>query len=168
MERKINKCLETYFSKMKNDIHTKAQTIGLNNEQTAQLMQFVFDYDNLCLTKEDFVKRKRVKNIVPYTDRCCAKRSNGEQCTRRKKNEYCGTHMKGTPNGIVDDNENVKVTNQKIEVWAQEIHGIIYYIDNMMNVYQAEDIVSNSKNPNIIAKYVKNGDVYSIPEFNLG
>ena len=88
MERKINKSLETYFSKMKNDIHTKVQTMGLNNEQTTQLMQFVFDYDNLCLTKEDFVKRKRVKNIVPYTDRCCAKRSNGEQCTRRKKNEY--------------------------------------------------------------------------------
>jgi len=167
MERKINKTVDQYFSKMKNDIHEKSQALGLKNELSNQLIQYIFDYDNLCLSKEDFLKRKRVKNIVPYIDRCCAKRANGEQCTRRKKEEYCGTHLKGTPYGIVDDSENVKVTNQKIEVWAQEIHGIIYYIDKTMNVYQAEDIVSNSKNPKIIAKYVKNGDVYSIPEFNL-
>jgi hypothetical protein len=36
-----------------------------------------------------------------------------------------------------------------------------------MNVYQAEDIVSNKMNPKIIAKYIKNGDIYSIPEFGL-
>jgi hypothetical protein len=36
-----------------------------------------------------------------------------------------------------------------------------------MNVYQAEDIVSNKINPNIIAKYVKNGETYSIPAFGL-
>jgi hypothetical protein len=34
-------------------------------------------------------------------------------------------------------------------------------------VYQAEDIVVNKVNPKIIAKYIKNGEQYSIPEFNL-
>ena len=34
-----------------------------------------------------------------------------------------------------------------------------------MNVYQAEDIISNKVNPKIIAKYVKQGETYSIPEF---
>jgi hypothetical protein len=56
---------------------------------------------------------------------------------------------------------------QKIEVWAQDIQGIIYYIDKMMNVYQAEDIVSNKQNPKIIAKYVKIGETYTIPEFEM-
>jgi hypothetical protein len=56
---------------------------------------------------------------------------------------------------------------QKIEVWAQDIQGIIYYIDKMMNVYQAEDIVSNKPNPKIIAKYVKVGETYTIPEFEM-
>ena len=56
---------------------------------------------------------------------------------------------------------------QKIEVWAQDIQGIVYYIDKAYNVYQAEDIIINKLNPKIIAKYIKNGDVYSIPEFNI-
>ena len=107
--------------------------------------------------------------MVPFFDRCCAKRATNEQCTRRKKDkdEYCGTHMKGTPHGIIDNQNEVKPTTQKIEVWAQDIKGIIYYIDKMNNVYQAEDVVVNKQNPKIIAKYIKNGDTYSIPEFNI-
>jgi hypothetical protein len=129
----------------------------------------VYDYERLSFEKEDFQKRKRVKNFVPIFDRCCAKRATNQQCTRRKKeaNEYCGTHMKGTPHGVVDTQEDAKVTTQKIEVWAQDIQGIIYYIDKNNNVYQAEDIIINKLNPKIIAKYVKNGDTYSIPEFNI-
>jgi hypothetical protein len=34
-------------------------------------------------------------------------------------------------------------------------------------VYQAEDIISNKVNPKIIAKYQKDGEKYSIPEFNI-
>ena len=75
--------------------------------------------------------------------------------------------MKGTPHGIIDNQNEEKVNIQKVEVWAQDIQGIIYYIDNCNNVYQAEDIVINKMNPKIIAKYVKNGEAYSIPEFNL-
>jgi hypothetical protein len=133
------------------------------------LLQHIYDYDRLTLAKEDFMKRKRVKNIVPFCDRCSAKRANGEQCTRRKKeeDEYCGTHMKGTPHGVVDLQDDNKQTTQKIEVWAQDIQGIVYYIDKSMNVYQAEDIISNKSNPKIIAKYVKNGDTYTIPEFGI-
>ena len=36
-----------------------------------------------------------------------------------------------------------------------------------MNVYQAEDIISNKVNPKIIAKYVHEGEIYSIPEFSI-
>jgi hypothetical protein len=133
------------------------------------LLQYVYDYERLSFEKEDFQKRKRVKNFVPIFDRCCAKRATNQQCTRRKKedNEYCGTHMKGTPHGVVDTQEDAKVTTQKIEVWAQDIQGIIYYIDKNNNVYQAEDIIVNKLNAKIIAKYVKNGEIYSIPEFNI-
>ena len=74
--------------------------------------------------------------------------------------------MKGTPHGIFDNNT-VTVTKQKVDVWAQDIKGIIYYIDKHYNVYQTEDIVSNNNNPRIIAKYMKAGEEYSIPEFNI-
>jgi len=169
MEKRLNKKLDQYILNFKDSIREKTTQLDLNNNQDVNnLLQFVYDFDRLSFTKEDFQKRKRVKNFVPIFDRCCAKRATNEQCTRRKKDgmEYCGTHTKGTPHGIVD-NQEVKVTNQKIEVWAQDIQGIVYYIDNNFNVYQPEDIIINKTNPKIIAKYVKNGDVYSIPEFNI-
>jgi hypothetical protein len=170
MERRLNKKLEGYLSLFKDSIKEKASQLDLHkNEETNQLLQYIYDYDRLVFGKDDFMKRKRVKNVVPFFDRCCAKRANDEQCTRRKKegSEYCGTHMKGSPYGIVELQNTNKTNVQKIEVWAQDIQGIIYYIDKMGNVYQAEDIVVNKINPKIIARYIKKGDLYSIPEFNL-
>jgi hypothetical protein len=35
------------------------------------------------------------------------------------------------------------------------------------NVYRTEDIASNTCNPKVIAKYKKNGDVYTIPEYGI-
>ena len=170
MEKRINKRIEIYISELKDNIKEKITQMGLTkNEDMNKLLQFIFDYERLELKKEDFMKRKRVKNSVNLFDRCCAKRANGEQCTRRRKdeNEYCGTHLKGTPHGIVSQFEENKTNMQKIEVWAQDIQGIIYYIDNKFNVYQTEDILVNKLNPKIIAKYVKNGESFSIPAFGL-
>ena len=170
MERRLNKKAETYIASFKDGIREKATQMGMTkNEQVSQLIQYIYDYERLTFNKEDFQKRKRVKNFVPVFDRCCAKRATNEQCTRRKKDgcEYCGTHLKGTPHGIVDSQNEPKNTTQKIEVFAQDIQGIIYYIDKNSNVYQAEDIISNKINPKIIAKYVKDGEKYSIPEFNI-
>ena len=170
MERRLNKKIEEYITTFKDSIKQKSSQLGINNDEANQLLQYIYDYDRLSFNKEDFMKRKRVKNFVPIFDRCCAKRATNEQCTRRKKdgNEYCGTHMKGTPHGIIENiNEDVKVNTQKVEVWAQDIKGIVYYIDKFNNVYQPEDIIVNKINPKIIAKYVKNGEQYSIPEINL-
>jgi hypothetical protein len=168
MEKRINKKIETYTTAFKEKILERSSQLGIKDEQLNSLMQYIYDYERLSLNKDDFLKRKRVKNVVPYFDRCCAKRASSEQCTRRKKEgcEYCGTHMKGTPHGLVENEEN-KQTTQKIEVWAQEILGIVYYIDKFGNVYQAEDIVNNKINPSVIAQYVKKGDVFSIPEFGI-
>jgi len=170
MERRLNKKVESYITTFKDSIREKTTQMGIaKNEQVNQLLQYIYDYDRLSFNKEDFQKRKRVKNFVPIFDRCCAKRASNEQCTRRKKDgcEYCGTHLKGTPHGIVDAQDEPKNTTQKIEVFAQDIQGIIYYIDKNSNVYQAEDIISNKINPKIIAKYVNQGENYSIPEFNI-
>lgn len=171
MEKRLNKKLETYITTFKDNVREKATQLGLNNDvKSTQLVQFIIDYERLSFNKEDFQKRKRVKNFVPIYDRCCARRATNEQCTRRRKegSEYCGTHLKGTPHGIVDVNVVEPVSNtQKVEVWAQDIQGIIYYIDKNNNVYDTADIIKNQLNPKIIAKYVKNNENYSIPEFNL-
>lgn len=170
MERRLNKKVEGYITTFKDSIREKTSEMGLtNNEQTNQLLQYIYDYDRLSFVKEDFQKRKRVKNFVPIYDRCCAKRATGEQCTRRRKDdsEYCGTHIKGIPHGIINNPNETKTSTQKIEVWAQDILGIVYYIDKSNNVYDTADIIKNQLNPKIIAKYIKNGEIYSIPEFNI-
>ena len=170
MEKRLNKKAEGYITSFKDSIREKVTQMGMTKDQQVnQLLQYIYDYERLSFNKEDFQKRKRVKNFVPIFDRCCAKRANNEQCTRRKKEdcEYCGTHQKGTPHGIIDAQNEPKSTTQKIEVYAQDIQGIVYYIDKNNNVYQAEDIISNKINPKIIAKYYKEGEIYSIPEFNI-
>ena len=171
MERRLNKKVETYITTFKDNIREKVTQLGLTTDvKSNQLLQYIYDYDRLSFNKEDFQKRKRVKNFVPIYDRCCAKRANDEQCTRRRKegSEYCGTHMKGTPHGIFDvQNDANKINTQNVEVWAQDIQGIVYYIDKSNNVYDTSDIIKNQVNPKIIAKYVKTGENYSIPELNI-
>ena len=140
---------------------TANTTAGTTIDQLCkQLTKFVYEYEKLKLTKEDFMKRKRVKNMVPIQQRCLAKRANGEQCTRKKKEgcDYCGTHTKGVPCSIMDDEndgDKPKLNQQSVNIWVQNIKGIEYFIDGSQNVYKHEDVINNSTNPRIIAKYSK-------------
>ncbi len=168
MEKRLNRKINAHTQSFKNDIKDKMQNLNLlDNTQARELLQFIFDYPVTEITKIDLQKRKRVKNSVPFCERCCALRANNEQCTRRKKSgeRFCGTHIKGTPHGEIKLGEQKVDTTKKIEVWAQDIKGIIYFIDKSGNVYDPQDIHQNLTNPNIIAKWSKdiNGD-YAIPE----
>jgi len=174
MEKRINTRVQQYLSGLKNDIRSKAVELGFENTaQVNSLLEYIYEYDRLVFQKEDFTKRKRVQNAIPALNRCNAKRANGEQCTRRRRDdcEFCGTHYKGTPHGLVSSTEdgpaNEDTTNQKMEVFAKDIKGIVYYIDKYDNVYKTEDILRSTDNPRIIAKCVRNGNEYTIPEFGL-
>lgn len=168
MERRIKQKVSDYVSKMKSDIIEYVNTKELSESDVNYITNYISNYTMLDLTKDDFVRRKRVKNVVPLFERCHAKRANGEQCTRRSKesDQFCGTHSKGQPHGIVSDN-NQEVTYKKITVQAHDIKGIIYYLDNNSNVYDPNDIINGIKNPKIIAKYICTNGVYSIPDFNI-
>lgn len=174
MEKRINTRIQQYVSKFKDDIRTKLVDLKFDNtKQVNDLLEHIYEYDRLILEKDDFVKRKRVQNAIPSSNRCNAKRANGVQCTRRRKVncEFCGTHFKGTPHGMVGestfDTASGDNTNHKLEVIATEIKGIVYYIDKYDNVYKTEDILQGIDNPAIIAKCVKHGTHYTIPEFGL-
>lgn len=187
MEKQINRKVEqhlvdfkmnvkNYFSAANLEVSPKRkhddQVTGGEEGQslTSQFLQYVFDYPHVVFTKEDFQKRKRVKNVVEQNDLCVARRANGEQCTRRRHEaqQFCGTHCKGQPHGIAvhDDAQTKPLT--KIEVWVQDIKGINYYIDSNNNVYRPEDIVSNKPSPAVIAQWVLNeAKVYTIPAFEI-
>ena len=56
------------------------------------------------------------------------------------------------------DDKNITPIEKKVTVWAQDINGIIYYIDNNKNVYDPQDILDNKVNPTVIAKWEKELD----------
>jgi hypothetical protein len=170
MEKRLNKMIEQYVTKFKDDIRKKITEMNLEEKnKTNELIEFVYEYNRFIFEKEDLNKRKRIKNSIPSLNRCSAKRANGEQCTRRRKEncEFCGTHTKGTPNGLIQSSDCVPCSKQKLEVFAEDIRGIVYYIDKFKNVYKTEHILEGRENPDIIAKYVFENNKYSIPEFGL-
>jgi hypothetical protein len=170
MEKRLNKKIETYITSFKDSIRSKITDLEFEDKtKLNELLEFVYDYERLSLIKDDLVKRKRIKNSIPVNNRCNAKRANGEQCTRRRKAkcEFCGTHVKGTPHGFFQIDENADNSIQKMEVIAEDIHGIVYYIDKFDNVYKTEDILEGKQNPAIIAKCIKQNGMITIPELGL-
>ena len=164
MEKRINFKIEQYTTAFKNDIRNKMLDIKFEDElKVNELMEFIYEYKRLSIMKDDFVKRKRVKNSIPAENRCNAKVANDERCTRRRKDgfEYCGTHEKGRPNGFLNSNDCIDCS-KKLEVVAEEINGIVYYIDSFLNIYKSEDIMSEKENPQIIGKCQKVNGIYSI------
>jgi hypothetical protein len=169
MEKIINRKIEQYITSFKDDISNKINELEFSDKSKINtLLEFVYEYQRLILSKEELIKRKRIKNAIPDLNRCSAKRANGEQCTRRRKDEceFCGTHMKGIPHGLIVSN-NTNDAPVKIDLFAQEITGIVYYIDNNGNVYRTEDVLDGKENPSIVAKYEKQDNVFSIPSFGI-
>ena len=118
-------------------------------------------YEPTLLNRNDLVKRNRLKNSIPMEERCIAKSAKNDQCTRRRKEGHtcCGTHSKGVPHGLM--NTDVVKTTTK-EIWVEEIHGILYYLDQDKNVYKTEDVEKKVVNPSIIATWSKIGTEYII------
>ena len=191
MEKKINKKIAEYISVFKNDIKEKAESIGNSNtSENLQLLQFIYDYERLTITKDDVSKRKRNKSSVPSSERCLALRECSEQCSRRRSVSscFCGTHTKGIPHGSLSSSasENVSSSSspespenasssssdfplnaKKVEVSAHDIDGIMYYLDNIKNVYSPEDIHMKKHNPIKIGTYNQIGDKFQIQLFTL-
>jgi len=151
VEAKLNKKIIRELDYFKEELKNVICSFENESDKTSML-EAVNNLKFSGITSDDLKKRKRVKNVVPYFDRCLGKKSDGSQCTRRRKDgkELCGTHLKGIPYGKVND---VVETVKKITVFAKEIRGIVYYIDEEGNVYDTEDVYQNKNNPKIIAKY---------------
>lgn len=162
METKLNEKIALWISEFKRDIGTRLNSSETSND--AEMLQFLYNYPHFIITKQDLQKRPRTKNIVPFHDRCRAIRANSEQCTRRKRDgvSLCGTHIKGTPHGEIENTNGQKNPFKKVQVWAQEISGIIRHLDNKGNVYDPQDIYQGAMDPKVIAKYTNVGGEYKI------
>lgn len=162
-ECKMEKCIKSKLSDhqhgFKQELHKWMEGMVLNDDKgvdrTQDFLKYLYDFPVVELSKDDFKRRTRVKNPIPNYDRCCALRLNGERCTRkRKEGEYCGTHLKGLPYGVIS--EPLQNQTEKVDVWLEDICGIHQYIDSFGNIYSTEDIINSVKAPRIISKYKKN------------
>ncbi len=163
MERRINAVIAEYIKKMKSDTMKYAHQLNITgNDGVQDVLQFVSDYERLELKEEHFAKRQRIKHVVPPEKRCNGRRGEGTQCTRRKQEggEYCGTHIKTSSlcELVGVDSTSSLTTNSEtktLEVWSEEIKGIMYYVDARGTIYDAEDIVCNKPSPRVLGTYNK-------------
>jgi len=200
MEKNLQRKVDEHFLGAKHMIREWWQTrrnynASLKNgdgggDDVSDFLKFVFDdIPNLLISKDDFQKRKRVKHAWGLHELCIAKRADGEQCTRKmKEDKFCGTHSKAQPHGIMEDpaatstsssssvivktnlavHHHLAAEPERVEVWVQEIKGINYYIDKNNNVYKPGDIIANKQSPSIIAKWGMTAEGrFCIPKFNL-
>jgi len=185
---KLNKYIATYVTDFKDTICKELSSTNSNGELVKQL---IINYKPLIILEEDFQKKKRIKNTVPFNEKCQAKSSSKLQCSRRKKKgfNYCGTHNKSQPHGIINIDAMVlsdstisgatDFKTKEIEVWMENINGIMYWInegnvtqqigdDGVVKdvcigmIYNADDIVNSIENPRIINHYERIGDEISI------
>jgi hypothetical protein len=162
MEKQLNKQIEQYIVKFKDDIRAKITEIGFEEKKKINdLIEYVYEYARLQLEKDDVIKRKRVKNAIPNANRCIGKLANDDRCTRRRKkdSDFCGTHIKGTPNGCIHLDSSGECNLKSIEVSAREYSGIVYYVDQNNQVYKTEDVLTEKQNPTIIGNVIKRNGV---------
>lgn len=165
MEKTIRTKVNDHSELMKTNIQNWLQENGAtvvfsDQNRTSEFIQYIMDFPNIELNKEDFQKRKRLKNNVPDYNRCIALKCNGERCSRKQKNDlvsFCGTHLKGANYGTTQQNTS-NVKKETIQLWLQEINGISRYIDKNNNIYCMEDILNSVKEPRIIGQYGKRED----------
>jgi len=157
MNKRINKLIDKWWNEMRQNLQNQVKSSP--DITPNSIMHKLWQLPPLQLKESDYQKRQRAKNVVPLYERCIAKRANGEQCTRRRREgaTFCGTHAKGTPHGTINM-DSVETPLQKVNVWLEEIAGISYYIDDKGNVYNPQDVYQNKINPRKIHKYGKKDD----------
>lgn len=153
--KRLNDKARHMFSDFGDDLTKMMMDCDVPDEYRTKIKCFVANYQMGNFCDDDLKKRKRNTHVVVNSDRCSAKRSNGEQCTRRHKDgsQYCGTHNKGQPHGKVDETMSSSADMKK-EVRAEEIKGIVYYVDDDGNVYDTAQVHQNNENPDVIGKYL--------------
>ena len=160
MEKRINLIAQNYVSKLKSDTMKYAKSLSVDrDEKVDAILQFVCDYGRLVVAPEDFAKRQRIRHVVSPELRCNGKRGAGNQCTRRKQEgkEYCGTHAKicHEVTTVLESSSSASSLTETLEVWTEEINGILYYVDKTGLIYDASDIVCNKPSPTVLGRQMK-------------
>lgn len=164
IEATINKRTEEYLLAFKQEVKNKATCLDFmsaDRGKLASLLEYIYEYPRLVFTEDELHKPKRSKQVnIAMGCRCIAIRTTGDQCTRKRRlnSSYCGTHHKThkEPEVNMEIEENIAVPDTfTIEVFTEDVQGIVYYIDLAGNVYNTEDVLMKKKDPRIVARAVR-------------
>ena len=143
MERRVNKKIENYITELKGNLKAFIESKeGIPEGVYNELVNYIDTYERLELKKEDIEKRRRVKNKISDSERCLALKADMSQCTRRRLDdcEYCGTHKKNRPNGVIQDKKEVK----KVVLKSVIENGIVYYVNSEGEKYDGRTMTKLS------------------------
>jgi hypothetical protein len=136
-------------------------TVSSENEFNS----FVDNYDSF---KNHSIQKVKTKN-TPSNQRCIARKTINEQCIRRKNKTscFCGIHSKIQPFGFYKDCTIDSCIMRIMVLSTQDICGIVYHVDEFLNIYNTEDVIDNKQNPKIIGKATKVNDTYILSIFGF-
>ena len=115
----------------------------INNEKKNLLLTIINDYK---LPETEVLNKYLNKNNKTFSckkkcNRCMARKQDGDQCTRKRKNniDYCGKHLKNRKYGRIDDITQITdglINNDNLIItWVEEFNGKKYLIDDNNIVY---------------------------------
>tara|TARA_B000000532_G_C18694321_1_gene331060 strand:+ start:57 stop:473 length:417 start_codon:yes stop_codon:yes gene_type:complete len=125
---------------------------ALSEEDMKELIRKVKEGEDVDISR--YKKRSRARSAINEKKQCRAKRADGKQCSRarREGEDYCGTHIKGCPHGRYKTKEEDK---EELKLSLIEYKGIVYHIDlKKGEVYSTEDILNKSISPKIVGEYI--------------
>jgi len=90
-----------------------------------------------CIEPNSKSSKKYKKKPAKKGNICMAKKADGFQCTRRKKDkmEYCGKHIKKLKFGRIDDELRYSDKTKYIKTKRENIDGEYYLVDEQNLVY---------------------------------
>lgn len=107
---------------------------------------------NTKAKKKQLPKKKRAKLPVDPSTICMARKQDGNQCTRRKKEgqEYCGKHIKNRKYGRIDEpsphfDKKLSKNSNYLATKIEKINGVEYLVDDNNVVYH-----KNISKPSIV------------------
>lgn len=132
--------------------------IEISNEYAIDKNKLLTKYVGNTSLNNISIKKKKKKNKLEPECLCMARKQDGNQCTRRRKDnfEYCGKHIKNRRFGRIDEHSNnidkLAENDNYIMTWVEMFEGDEYLVDSN-NVVYSRDITS----PKIVGKKIGDG-----------
>lgn len=133
-----------------------------NLDKSELYQKYLDDSSNDSISLSIKKKRKSKKGDTDIL--CLARKADGQQCTRRKKdhNDFCGKHSNNLKYGRIDDEVKFSNNDNYINTTIENINGVDYLVDNN-NIVYSYDI----DNPVIIGKKNTMGKLVLLSDISL-